>query len=432
MGKRILWIFIAFIGLFTIIYALISTGVIRLDTADSMQEELPEAIISVEDLEDGKFYVWHDNQYSLEHDLEGAVDPDVFKICPEGTVNWVKNKNANHTIWFSSDEDNDIPTLFPGDQLIYVSKTSTPGENDSILEDGNIKWERYADYGYSIGVANLSADKSGHYYIEYNSDHGYEGFINKKTNAKDVSDFKNFVGSRIYIDKVGNQDVRNGLVSAGGTITGLTKNADYLCKWYKGTYVSDFKLSANSHVFSILESFMTHNWEFVANDTNLSDIHSCITITIPNHFKSGYYYIAGTGLFRYVSMEDISIYNGSAYDPHVNWNDPIILYDEHGLVMYDPFQNIDERDRMGAGTSTSNGSTVVNPNYNEQIYHSDFKIITDPNINQPDVGAEGYEDFDDEIVRKSDEEYFEDYEYDEDLEGSTDNFDDLNGEVTAE
>lgn len=57
---------------------------------------------------------------------------------------------------------------------------------------------------------------------------------------------------------------------------------------------------------------------------------------IPDYFKSGYYFVNGVGLFRYVSDEDSYVYNGKPYDEAVDWNDPIILYNEDGTVKYDP------------------------------------------------------------------------------------------------
>lgn len=412
--KKVLIIFIGIMVVFTIFYALYSSGVISFETAEDMESNKSDILITIDDLENDRFYVWHDTQYSLEQDLSGTSDPSVFTICPEGTNNWDKNKSVNRTIWFSSGEDEKIPTLYPGDELIYVSQTSVPGESESALENGNIKWERFADYGYSIGVTNLTADKSGHYYISYDSDAGYAGYINELTDARDVAEFKNFAGSKIYLDKVGDVDVREGLVSDGGTILSLNQDNEYLCKWYKGTYVSDFKLTANVHVFCSMESFSTVEWEFVSNDSNLNHIRSCITITIPEELKTGYYYISELGFFRYVNMDDISLYNGKPYDPTVNWNDPIILYDVHGQVMYNPFQGIDERSRVGAGTSRSNGVKVENQNYEskDDNYNSDFQIVDDPYENNSDAGAEEYENFDDDI-------YYEDDEGDE-MEGYTD------------
>lgn len=399
MKKKFLIIFIGVLFVFTVFYILYYAGIISFETAADVENEEPEAVLSIDDLENDKFYIWHDTKHSLEEALAGTSDPSVFTICPEGMINWNKNKSTGRTIWFSSMEDSQIPTLYPGDELIYVSQTSVPGESSTVIENGNINWERFADYGYSIGVTNLAADKSGHYYIEYNSDTGFDGFINDKTDAKDVADFKNFIGSRIYLDRVGNIDVREGLVSDGGTILNLQKDNEYLCKWYKGSYVSDFRLTASVHAFSSMESFNTVEWDFVSNGSNLNHIRSCITITIPEELKSGYYYISDVGFFRYVSIEDISLYNGDPYDPAVNWNDPIILHDEHGQVMYNPFLGIDERSRFGADASQSNGIKVKNPYYEqkEDNYNSDFRIVEDPYENQSDGGAEEYEDFEYEV-----------------------------------
>lgn len=408
MKKKILLIFLIVIFLGTLFYLMVSSEIIKLETASSMVEDDSKVVLTVEDLEDGKFYIWHDSIYGIEHDLEGAVDKDVFKLCPSGTINWKKNKYVNRTIWFSSTEDVDIPTLFPGDKLIYVSKTNTPGSDGSALDYGNINWERYADYGYTIGVSNLTADKSGHYFIDYDPDNGYEGYINKESDLKDVGSFKSFKGYRIYLDKVGSKDVRYGLMSPGGTILGLDKDQNYLCKWYKGTYVSDFSLVANQRTFGSLESFITYDWNFISTEDSLSDIHSCIAITIPSYFKSGYYYIADTGLFRYVAMEDISKYNGSVYDPNLNWNDPIILYDEFGMVLYNPFENIDNRDKYDS-VSGNNPTIVID--YDKQIYNSDFEVITDPSINESDSGAEEYEELEVDYYYESDD--------DAELEGST-------------
>ena len=200
-------------------------------------------------------------------------------------------------------------------------------------------------------------------------------------------------------------------MSDGGTILSLNQDNEYLCKWYKGTYVSDFKLTANVHVFCSMESFSTVEWEFVSNDSNLNHIRSCITITIPEELKTGYYYISELGFFRYVNMDDISLYNGKPYDPTVNWNDPIILYDVHGQVMYNPFQGIDERSRVGAGTSRSNGVKVENQNHEskDDNYNSDFQIVDDPYENNSDAGAEEYENFDDDIYYEDEGDVMEGY-----------------------
>jgi hypothetical protein len=80
---------------------------------------------------------------------------------------------------------------------------------------------------------------------------------------------------------------------------------------------------------------VTHNLNYIAN---------CIKIEIPEWFKSGYYFVQGVGLFRYVTDEDLLSYNGKAYDPGINWNDPIKQYDEYGVCIFDPSLDINYED----------------------------------------------------------------------------------------
>lgn len=353
----------AFLGLY-------SAGIINFGTASDLEGdgEDMEVLYSIDDLEDNRFYVWHNPNGTLAGDLSGTTDLSVFTLCPVGLVNWNDNDEAHRTVWFNSGDDWQIPTLYPGDSLIYISRTSVPGE----ANDGLIEWERFADYGYTIGVTGLIEDESGHFFMPASddSDNILEGYINPETDAYDISTYESFVNSRVYVDRIGSIDVRSGLVSDGGTILNLTEGKEYLCKLYKGTYVSDFKLTASVHAFCSLESFNTSDWEFVANDSNLNTIRSCVTMTIPAELKTGYYYLNGIGFFRYVSMADLSTYNGRPYDPKVDWNDPIILRDEEtNMIIYDPFQGVDRRE--------------------------EYRLNHGANENS-DVGAEGYENLEEE------------------------------------
>ena len=288
-------------------------------TLEGENAKQTEEIISVDDLRNDCYYVWHNDNYSdIKKDLEGTTQKDVFKLCPAGEINWKDNENASHTIWFDTQNDNDIPTLYSGDELIYISSINIPHEG--------IEWERFADYGYSIGVANLEGDQSGHYRIINNSEDGYSGYINPNSDAVQLENFSNVPA--LFIDKLGSVEVRNSLVSDGGTLMGLDKDTKYVCEWYAGTYYQDFEMTADTHVFCHLEKFTTYQYEFLHSN--------CISITIPKWLKTGYYYVSGLGFFRYVSSDDIYKYNGNAYDASIDWNNPMILYDENGFLVYDP------------------------------------------------------------------------------------------------
>ena len=303
---------------------------------------------SVDEHEDGCFYVWHNEKSDdITSDLGSAVSMDVFRLCPSGEKNWEKDKgtNVNHVLWFTSENDKEIPTLYKGDQLLYVSSTEIPFEG--------ISWERYADYGYSIGVSNLIGDKRGHYHINNPDGKGFKGYIYDKSDASELNQFSTI--SDLFLDKVGSSDVRDNLVSDGGTISNLEKNGAYICEWYTGSFYQDFKMVANIHPFCAFETYTTYNYEFLHS--------SCIAIEIPKWFKTGYYYANDIGFFRYVAGNDSSSYNGEAYDPFISWNEPVIIKDDNGNVVYNPStgyispgldsENIYTRDEKNTATISS-------------------------------------------------------------------------------
>ena len=284
----------------------------------------PTSFSNINDLESGKAYVWHHEGGNIETDLKSDSDKSIFFSCIKGNYNFKKKEMEEaleypRSIWVSSDEDDTIPTVTSDDLLIYVSSTEVP---DGIL------FERFADYGYSIGVSNIVADGGGHYYIEYAStdEDDYKYYVDMNSDASQISELEPI--TKLYLDKVGKTKVDKDSVSDGGTVLGLTKDKSYVCEFYTGTYYQDFQMTANIHCFSSLERFTSYNYEFMHSNF--------IVISIPDYFKSGYYFVNGVGLFRYVSDEDVSTYNGNAYDENIDWNDPIIVYNENGDMIENP------------------------------------------------------------------------------------------------
>lgn len=330
-----------------------------------------EKVYTLDTLEPGRYYVWNNNGEDILDSVNGNT-ASTFHILPEGNKNWEKKQDVNHTIWFSSKEDESIPTYYQGDELIYVSKINVPFEG--------IKWERFADYGYTIGVTNLIGDKSGHYRIPFDENKLYAGYVYDKSDASQINQFVNV--SNIFIDKIGGVSVRDSIISDGGTIYGLEKDNVYVCEWYTGTFYQDFEMTADIHSFCSFESFKTYNYNFLHSN--------CISIEIPNWFKSGYYYVNELGFFRYVSDADRNQYNGQAYDGSIEWNDPIILYNDLGQILYDPSNNIDKRYVDDNSDTTSiqaeqdnqaqlsgEDNTFENDSYKEQTDHFDYDIPSD-------------------------------------------------------
>jgi hypothetical protein len=326
MKRKILFIIATIVVVGIVVYIILfsrdggfSIPVPALETVGSDEATVTKTA-SVDDLEDGCFYVWHNDQSNdITEDLNHTSSMDVFKLCPSGERNWSKDTtDVNHVLWFDSETDADIPTFYEGDELLYVSSTEIPFEG--------IQWERYADYGYSIGVANFVSDESGHYHINNPEGKGYTGYIYEKSDAAELNQYT--AVSNLFLDKVGNTDVRDNLISDGGTVENLEKNASYVCEWYTGSYYQDYKMKANVHPLCLMETYTTYDYEFLHS--------SCISIEIPKWFKTGYYYANETGLFRYVKGGDATAYNGEAYDAAIEWNDPIVIKDDNGNVLYDP------------------------------------------------------------------------------------------------
>lgn len=377
MNKRTLIILLIVMGIAAILMVMFATGVIKLPTMEALHnEQEQQEVLSVDDLQDNSYYVWHNPQgKKIKKDLSGTTNPDVFKIVPKGTVNWNDKTSTQHVIWFSSKNDSEIPTLYPGDVLIFVSPTTIPFDG--------ITWERFADYGYTIGVANLVGDQSGHYRIINDSETGYTGYVDSDSDASSLCQFETI--TNLFLDKIGDAKVRDNLISPGGTVLGLNKDNKYVCEWYTGTYYQDYEMTANVHTFCSLETFTTYDYEFLHSN--------CIAISIPEWFKTGYYYIQDTGLFRYVNAQDMYSYSGQAYDPNINWNDPIILYDKDGNLLYDPSTGIDKRSdpTTAAGNEvdeTHNEDSAETWSDSSQIENEDNYLTEDDS----DVGLEAYEE----------------------------------------
>lgn len=310
------------------------TGCSLFETFQGQADDKPNAYSNVYELSSGMAYVWdHKGETDIRKDLsQDRVGDAVFFACPKGDINFKGDELSDidqypRSIWIPSDIDDQIPTVTSENALIYISDTTVPKE---------IIFERFADYGYSIGVSNMEADGGGHYYIVYaeTDEDDYKYYVDMKSDAAEITQFDTI--SRLFLDKVGGMEVTDESVSDGGTVLGLEKDKYYICEFYTGTFYQDFKLKAGIHSFGKLERFVCHDYEFLHAN--------CIKIEIPEWFKSGYYFVQGVGLFRYVSDEDLKEYNGLAYDENIDWNDPIKQYDEYGVCIFDPSLDIGTKD----------------------------------------------------------------------------------------
>lgn len=295
----------------------------RLDTYDPVaeQERIQNSELreykSAKELYNDAFYIWSNPGEGNLKTLFSRDTGNTFKRIFASDNNFKAN-SVEHVLWYNTVNDKYIPTMYEDDLLIYISRKSIPYQG--------IAWERFMDCGYTIGVIGFVSDKSGYYRLNQTSNEDYEGLYYPKSDASQINVFDNIPA--LFLNRVGNMPIRSGVVSDIGIIEKLEKDKTYKCEWYTGSYYRDIEMTANTHVFYHLESFYTYKYEF--------EHDNFIVIEIPNWFKTGYYYLNGVGLIRYVKKKDAELVKSDAFSEYVNWNDPIIVKDNEGNVIYDP------------------------------------------------------------------------------------------------
>ena len=125
--KKLMLIPILFLAIFAIAIIFLMNGTIKFATLG--KKEIERMVETVEKLADDHFYIWHNSTTDdITSDLNHVSTSYVFTLCPSGDSNINKNSFVRHTIWFTSSNDSEIPTLYPGDKLLYVSSDSIPYE----------------------------------------------------------------------------------------------------------------------------------------------------------------------------------------------------------------------------------------------------------------------------------------------------------------
>lgn len=220
----------------------------------------------------------------------------------EGAI--AEQVNNNRMVWYGLD-DNQIPTLYKNQSLVFCTANQIPA---------SWVFERYEDLGYTIGVRALTANSAGRYETVLD---GYT--LHPMSSAyTQLSSLAN--GTIVGIDRIGATQINNNYVSRGGTITGLAKDQVYSVDVYQGSVYVNTNMTADTHAFSSYELYETTDYSY--NQSNY------VTIKIPDYFVSGYYYINGAGMFKYVANDSSQGISG------VNFNTPYYVgYDEDGNLI---------------------------------------------------------------------------------------------------
>lgn len=297
-----------------------------------------KVIKNIEDMEDSTYYVKKsDKEY---HQL--FIGNNNFKSKTATSA------KPERVAWFGKDIDQ-VPTMHKGESLVFYS------ENE--FKEG-ITVERFNDTGFTIGIAGLQKTDTGRfsfstkpskYDIDINASTGQMYELGEKT---------------AILDSIGNAKLRQGNVSESGTVMGLEEGKTYSTYVYIGTQAHHYNFVAD--VRALVSSELTTLWDFDYDKNHL------LEFTFPDYFNSGYYFIGGYGIVKYINgpekwneKMDMNIPNDYNQDQNK---------EDHGdKPKNDVSQEIDEQSITRETVTAEDSGT-----YNVEVKFEKIKGMPDP------------------------------------------------------
>lgn len=237
--------------------------------------------------------------YPIYYDIETSMETDA--AYPAG-------EDPSRIAWVNYNVDEGyIPTMYPGDELVYKSATYIPT---------SYSLEKFYDDGYTLGVAKLQQDLSGNYRFDK------EDFGSVTMSTSDAVGFSALTDiDSIYLVSVGKERVTPLNVSSSGSVTGLELMKTYECDIRQGTEKIDAALTCNIHLFSSAETYGFGSFNFITPHI--------ARLNVPDYVSTGYYDLNGLGFFRYIAEEDVDYHDLSTED----YNKTIYQYNEDGKLV---------------------------------------------------------------------------------------------------
>ena len=226
-----------------------------------------------------------DAKYKLSVNKDEVLENDQYYIKEgtnfykpyngEGTLEGETEKPESDRVMYFNKDKNLIPTLYSNELIAYQSE---------VMDMKPVYLERLKDLGYSIGLYNGQRDNG---YIVYQK----KGVVADSSLASLLPNEYEEVRIQAINDVYAN-DLE---LSAGGVITGLTADTEYQVKMFIGTKYVEVTVTAD-------EWFM-ESYETMLLDDLAATKNGYIALKMPDKSKSGYYNIAGKGVFKYYDKE---------------------------------------------------------------------------------------------------------------------------------
>lgn len=221
--------------------------------------------LSVDELKENVYYV-----------KSGTKFVEVY--TPSGTISDKADMPSSDRIIYMKQKEAMIPTLYKGDTLVYKSTT---------LDTTEVVLERFKDCGYSVGIYGATYDEASQL-IKFDRE---DDVVSLTPADNNLSTYSRDIG----IQSINSSYVTESNLDDAGNLTGLEKDASYEIGYYAGTQYETTKLTADRHV---LES-----WEMLKiTETDITKTkRGYLSISIPEDFPSGWYYIGNAGFFKYIN-----------------------------------------------------------------------------------------------------------------------------------
>lgn len=288
-------------------------------------------------------------------------------------------ESGDRFFWLNYNVDEGkLPTMYPGDQLIYKSDKSVPAEYTI---------EKFFDEGYTVGVAGL-------YENEYNKpafDTGNDKcVISKHSDARILRTIAKKVTSdddddvEIVFNAMDKEELAMDRLDSAGMIYGLDEGRKYNFDLRIGTKSYPASMTANVHEFRLGETYKYKSIDYITD--------TMIRVNLPDFMTTGYYEINGSGAFRFLktgtSYKDLKpkdyndfIYTYSGGRP-TGSVDGLILNDDGYLVTYEEYISQEAaEDRKDYGTGD------VEDYSDEEITGGDDASEADTGSGQKDDGS---------------------------------------------
>ena len=222
--------------------------------------------VSSEDMVPETPYVMDGTGFILTGDVSGNFSGAVSIADPKRVL-WMEKKESL------------VPTMYRKSLIAMKSNTT---------DLKSVSCERFRDAGYSIGIYGaVFNEETG--MIDFNA----QSNIGEATPAYQAIDTS--LSTEIHLESINGTKVTADMLDGSGILNCFEKDKSYTIGYYAGTEYKTCPITASTHMLSSWETF------------SLTDItmtkKGYLAIEIPEDFKSGWYYIGGAGLVKYLDED---------------------------------------------------------------------------------------------------------------------------------